>query len=126
MVLSNSKSVAEYLRTRIICHDVEEFWGLALNPACDLLAAKMLFRGTVDACFIHPRDVFRFALQTNASSLVVAHNHPSGACEPSRADVEMSRKLRLAGDLLQIPLVDHVIVVQDMHFSFADRFWRGG
>jgi DNA repair protein RadC len=122
MILSNSKCVADYLRGRFICPDVEEFWSLALNPGCELLAAKMLFRGTVDCCLIHPRDVFRFALQTNATTLVVGHNHPSGNCEPSRADIAMTKKLRAGGELLQIPVVDHVIVGAESHFSFADRF----
>ena len=124
MELSSSKTVAQFLRPEMENSDAEEFWALALNSLCHLIRARMLFRGTVDACFIHPRDVFRFALICNASSLIVAHNHPSGICVPSQADVQLSHNLKRAGVLLQIPILDHIIVTSDSHFSFAESLWR--
>ena len=57
----------------------------------------MLFRGTVDSCFVHPRDVFRFALLANATSIIVGHNHPSGVSTPSPADEELTGNLRKSG-----------------------------
>lgn len=106
-----------YLQTRI-CSEVEEFWGLALNTQSELLGAECLFRGSVDACFFHPRDIFRFAYRHNASSLIVAHNHPSGNLEPSDGDREVTRQLLKAAKILQVPVVDHLILAGSQFFSF--------
>ena len=73
--------------------DIEEFWAVALNAQNEVIAARCLFRGTVDACFFHPRDVFRFACLNNASSVLVAHNHPSGSVEPSIEDLRLTKQL---------------------------------
>ncbi len=108
--LSNSEKVAGYLKSQIQRAEVEEFWVMALNPQCVLIESRMLFRGTVDHCFIHPRDVFRFGILHNASFLIVGHNHPSGNCVPSIQDVKMTRRLMTLGRLIQIPVLDHVIV----------------
>jgi DNA repair protein RadC len=121
--LINSKMAAHFFRRKIESIDVEEFWVAALNPQCQVIEARMLFRGTVDSCMIHPRDIFRFGLTWNATSLLVAHNHPSGSCEPSEADIRMSYRLRKAGELVQIPVIDHIIVTPNRHYSFADRGW---
>ena len=104
--------------------DVEEFWALALGPRKNLLASKMLFRGTVDRCPIHPRDVFRFACMANASSILVAHNHPGNDPEPSEEDFAITERLMCAGELLEIPVVDHLIVAKGGYASFASRGWR--
>lgn len=106
-----------YLQARI-CTDVEEFWVLALNPQKDLLAAECLFRGTVDVCLFHPRDIFRFAYRHNASTLIVAHNHPSGNLEPSDRDREVTLQLVRAARILQVPVVDHLILAGESYFSF--------
>lgn len=103
--------------------DVEEFWALALNSQKRLLRSKMLFRGTVDRCQIHPRDVFRFACLENASSILVAHNHPSADATPSEEDLEITERLIIAGNLLEIPVIDHLIVSRDGYSSFANSDW---
>src|SRR6185312_5767265 len=82
--------------------------------------AACLFRGTVDGCFFHPRDVFRYAIVHNASALIVAHNHPSGSPRPSPEDIEITRQLEAAGELLQVPIVDHVIITRRGYFSFLE------
>ena len=81
----------------------------------------MLFRGTVDSCLIHPRDIFRFACVNNASSLLIAHNHPSQDCTPSDHDHSITKRLVKAGKLLQMPIVDHVILTDEDYYSFADN-----
>ena len=123
MNIRDSRKAARFLRRQMKSCEVEEFWVIALNPSCDVIACKMLFRGTVDSCFIHPRDIFRFALLNNASSLLVGHNHPSGSFSPSAADQELTCRLREAGKLLQIPLVDHIIIGREGFFSFAQSGW---
>ncbi len=124
MQITNSLETANFLRLKIQCHDVEEFWAIALNPYCTIIHCSMLFRGTVDSCLVHPRDIFRFGIIFNASSIIVVHNHPSGNCFPSDADIKMSSKIKEAGLLLQIPLTDHVIITARTHYSFADSYWK--
>lgn len=99
--------------------DVEEFWALALGPRKELLRAAMLFRGTVDECRVHPRDIFRFAVRENASSLLLAHNHPSRDPEPSPQDLLLTEALLFAADVFEIAIVDHLIITQETFTSLA-------
>jgi DNA repair protein RadC len=103
--------------------DAEEFWVLALGPKKTLLNKKMVFRGTVDSCLVHPRDVFRFACLENASSLLVAHNHPSGDLLPSLEDLRFTRQLVKAAGLMEIPIVDHLIVTRSGYSSLKSDGW---
>lgn len=124
--LASSDSVADYLRASITDWSAEEFWVFALNSKCNLIAGRMLFKGSVDQCFTHPRDIFRFALIHNASSIVVGHNHPSGDHDPSAHDIKVTHQLMRIGKLLQIPVLDHVIVVKEepQYFSYL-KFSHG-
>lgn len=108
---------------RLVSNDTEELWALALDPKKALLGRRMIFRGTVDACLVHPRDIFRFACLTNASSLIVAHNHPSGDLYPSEQDILFTRQLIRASRLLEIPVLDHLILTSNGFSSFAREGW---
>ncbi|MEQ1878385.1 MAG: JAB domain-containing protein [Bdellovibrionia bacterium] len=121
MEVTNSRTAHELLRPFLLGNEVEEFWAIALGSTKRVIRIQMIFRGTVDACLVHPRDVFRFALTMNASSLLVAHNHPSGDNRPSQEDLALTKRLADAGKLLQIPLIDHLILADDGFFSLADR-----
>lgn len=113
-----------YLTLReMVSTDVEEFWCLALGPKKELIASKMLFRGTVDSCLAHPRDVFRFAVSVNASAVLIAHNHPSGETIPSMEDLRFTRQLVTAATLMEIPVVDHVIVATEGYTSMRNDGW---
>lgn len=81
----------------------------------------MLFRGTVDACTVHPRDIFRFGCLQNASQLIIAHNHPSGDPQPSEPDLEFTERLIKVGWAIEIPIVDHLILTPDTYFSMAEK-----
>lgn len=107
----------------LIGRDVEEFWALALGPKKNLIASRMIFRGTVDSCVVHPREIFRFAYQTNASSLLVAHNHPSGDLIPSMEDLRFTRQLVNAAALMEIPIVDHLILTETGYASLRAEGW---
>ena len=98
----------------------EEVWAIALNPQLQVLGTAMIFRGTVDQCQIHPRDIFRFLIEKNASSFILAHNHPSLEVYPSDRDYALTRKIQRSGLLMQIPLQDHVIFSEEKYFSMAD------
>jgi DNA repair protein RadC len=90
--------------------DREVFLALALSTASRVIGAHLCHTGTVDASVASPREVFKFCLLVNARSVIVAHNHPSGNLEPSRADVAVSIRLKKAGENLDIPLVDSLVV----------------
>ena len=107
----------------LMVNEVEEFWALGLGPKKTLLGSRMIFRGTVDACLVHPRDIFRFACLQNASSLIVAHNHPSGDNRPSEQDLLFTRQLIRGSRFLQIPVLDHLIITQSGFSSFAREGW---
>lgn len=103
--------------------DIEEFWVLALGPKKSLISSKMIFRGTVDSCLVHPRDIFRFACQANASSVLIAHNHPSGDLIPSYEDLRFTQQIVSASALMQIPVVDHLIVTRNGYTSLRVDGW---
>jgi DNA repair protein RadC len=109
----------------LMTSEVEEFWALALGPTKTVLRNKMIFRGTVDACLVHPRDIFRFACLENASSLIVAHNHPSGDSRPSEQDLVFTNQLLEAACIIEIPILDHLIITRTGFSSFAREGWCG-
>ena len=96
---------------------------MALNSSKKPIAIRCLFRGTVDQCMVHPRDIFRFSLLTNASSLLLAHNHPSGDPKPSQLDIEFTRQMIKASRFMEIPVIDHIVLGESSYWSFADNGW---
>ena len=103
-------------------YDREVFLAVALSTASRVIGAHVCHIGTVDASVASPREVFRFALLCNARSILVAHNHPSGNTEPSRADVAVSKKLKAAGEAVDITLVDSLVCGYDGRYtSLAER-----
>jgi DNA repair protein RadC len=97
--------------------DREVFLVLALSTAGRLIGVHAAHTGTLDASVASPREVFKFALLCNARSVVVAHNHPSGNLVPSSADVQVTRQLKAAGDVLTIPVVDSLVVGFDGQYT---------
>ncbi|MCD1275645.1 MAG: DNA repair protein RadC [Candidatus Nanogingivalaceae bacterium] len=94
----------------------EYFVCLTLDGANRLIAKRVVTIGTLTASLVHPREVFADAIADRAASIIVAHNHPSGGLEASVADREVTNRLRQAGELLGISLVDHIIITKD-HFQ---------
>jgi DNA repair protein RadC len=90
--------------------DREHFWALALNTKNRLLRLVEVSVGSLNASIVHPRELFKEAVRVSAASLVVVHNHPSGDPTPSGADLQLTRRLVRAGDVLGIELVDHVVI----------------
>lgn len=113
-----------YGQLRHLAHlRVEEVWLLTLHANKRLTGRLMLFRGTVDHCLAHPRDIFRAACRLNASGIILGHNHPSGELEPSPEDQEWTLRIRRLARLMEIELIDHLIVTDQGYWSFADRGW---
>ena len=117
--LTKSQHVFQLLKP-IVCHHTEEFWVIALKPNKRVQKIYRIFKGTVDSCPYHPREVFRFLCLNGASSFIVAHNHPSQDPAPSHSDIQITKRLKKLSLLMEIPLVDHVIITNDSYFSFLD------
>ena len=118
----SATNVARMLRPLLADEPVEVFVSLLLNGKHRVVAFAEVSRGTLTTSLVHPREVFGPALRLAAAAIVVAHNHPSGDPEPSVEDLAVTRRLRDAGKLLGVPLLDHVILgADDAYRSLRDR-----
>ena len=86
---------------------------LLLDTKNNVMKRQMVFLGSLNSSIIHPREIFALAIQHRAASIIIVHNHPSGAPEPSREDIAATKQLKQAGDIIQVPLLDHVIIGDD-------------
>jgi DNA repair protein RadC len=109
-ILNRAELIANYLSPVAVGLEIEKFWVLCLNRKNRLLKRVEVTSGTATAALAHPREVFRVAIRESSSAIVCAHNHPSGDCAPSSADVQLTRLLREAARTVEIDLLDHVIV----------------
>ena len=112
-VISSWTALLAYARVAMANASREQFRVLFLDKKNQLIADEVLNEGTVDHAPVYPREVMRRALELSASSLILAHNHPSGDPTPSRADVEMTRQIQDAGRALGISIHDHIVVGRD-------------
>lgn len=99
----------------------EEFWIILLNQANRQLGVHFISKGGLSGTVVDPKIIFKIALEENAAAIILAHNHPSGNLEPSDADLEITRKLVKAGELLEIRVLDHLIITENTFFSLADE-----
>lgn len=121
-VLNSPHKVRDYLRLALGHTPHEVFMALFLDAQNRLIADRELFRGTLTQTSVYPREVVKEALAHNAAAVIFAHNHPSGAAEPSRADELLTRTLREALALVDIRVLDHIIVAgPGATVSFAER-----
>jgi DNA repair protein RadC len=99
----------------------EEFWLICTNRAQHILATRKISEGGLSATVADPKKIFRIALECNATSIIVGHNHPSGEVEPSAQDDQLTWRLRNAGKMLDCTLLDHIIVTNHAYYSYADE-----
>lgn len=99
----------------------EEFWLLMLNKANEIFARERLSSGGMAGTVVDVKFFFKTALDARAAAAIAVHNHPSGNLQPSQADIELTRRLCKAGQLLDLPLLDHLIVSERGYYSFADE-----
>jgi len=99
----------------------EEFWILLLNRANRITSKHLVSKGGQAGTIADPKIIFNIALENHAASVILTHNHPSGNLKPSHADLELTRKLRSAGQFLDIPVLDHLIITDQGFLSFADE-----
>lgn len=110
VTLDSAEKVADYLRSAFDENPAQEaFYAVYLDRKNHPIGRHLVTLGTATSCLAHPREVFKGAILANAAALIVAHNHPSGNPEPSSADIRMTRVLRESAQVLDIPLLDHVV-----------------
>ena len=120
-VVTGVADTRRFLCARLRHHPYEVFAALFLDNRHRLIVYEELFRGSVAGASVHPREVVRRCLQHNAAAVVFAHNHPSGVAEPSRADREITERLRDALALIDVRVLDHFVVGDGEPVSFAER-----
>jgi DNA repair protein RadC len=108
--ISGPDDVVQLCGPQLRGSDREHFWCLALNTKNQLLRAIEVSVGSLNASIVHPRELFKEAVRLSAASVVVVHNHPSGDPTPSGADIQLTRRLVKAGDVLGIEVLDHVVI----------------
>lgn len=110
-----------YLKLKLATLEHEEFHCLFLDNQHALIKHECLFTGTIDGASVYPREVIKRALQLNAAALIFSHNHPSGICTPSQADITITKKLKDAASLLDIRALDHIIIGGITSYSLAQH-----
>lgn len=120
-VFESPSQVKDYLRLKLAALPHEVFAVLFLDAQHRLLAMEELFRGTLTQTSVYPREVVKRALAMNAAAVMLAHNHPSGVAEPSKADEYLTRTLQSALGLVDVRVLDHFVVAREQVVSFAER-----
>ena len=118
--IKSPDTTRQFLRMRLQPLESEHFCVLWLDNRHRVLTFEDLFQGTVDGAPVYPREVVRSALRWNAVAAILVHNHPSGQTEPSRADTKITQQIKDALRLIEVRLLDHLIVGDDI-FSFAEH-----
>jgi DNA repair protein RadC len=118
-VLENPQLTRQFLRHQIGALPYEVFGLLLLDNRHRLIRTEILFRGTIDGASVHPREVLRVVFDSNAAAVIVFHNHPSGIAEPSRADELITERLKVALELIEVRVLDHLIIGASHEYSFA-------
>lgn len=119
-VVSNSKDVANFLQAKFKDQLIEYFAVVFLNQSNKINHFEIISQGGITGTVADPRIILKIALEKNAVSLILSHNHPSGSLKPSLADKELTQKIKEAAKLLDIKVIDHLIVSDEGYFSFAD------
>jgi DNA repair protein RadC len=117
----SSESVFELMQPIIGELEHEEFWIVYLNNSNKVILKNQLSKGGITGTLVDVRLVLKNALEVGATGLILAHNHPSGALKPSKADKQITSKLQVAAESLDIKVLDHLIVTENAYFSFADE-----
>lgn len=124
--IGSSRDVDAAMRPRLADADVEHFIAIALDAKNRPIGELAIARGGLSACPVSPADVFRALLREAASGVIFVHNHPSGEPSPSPDDLAITERLRKAGEILGVRVLDHIIIGREGYFSFLDAGLLGG
>lgn len=122
-VFDNPEAVKGYLRLHLGAEPVEHFAVIFLDAQNRAIAFERMFTGTLTQTSVYPREVVQAALRYNASAVILAHNHPSGSVQPSKADEALTNTLKQTLALVDVRVLDHVIVSSTQALSMAERGW---
>lgn len=118
--VESSLEASQFFQSILPSNSKESFMALYLNTANVPLSFSIVSTGLVDRCMVHPREVFQPAIACGAATVIVAHNHPSDQLKPSPQDIEITAKLREVGNLIGIPVMDHLIITDFGYYSFLE------
>ncbi len=99
----------------------EQFWVIYLNHRLQILKKKMISSGGFTQTLVDIRKIFKYALEENATKIILSHNHPTGNLKPSMADINLTKKIIQAGQIIDIEVLDHLIITQNKYLSFLDE-----
>ena len=119
--ICSSRDVVALVGDEMRLYEQERFKILLLDTKNRLIRDETVSVGTLNASLVHPREVFRSAIRASSAGIIVCHNHPTGDCRPSREDGETTRRIREAGELVGIHLLDHIIIGDAEYYSYKDN-----
>ena len=119
--ITSSNDIYQLIKPELMDLQREEFWVMLLNRANRLIKKQQISSGGISGTVADPKIIFKAALDQYASSIILVHNHPSGNLKPSTADLNLTKKMKDAGNLLEIPVLDHIIFSDAGYLSFADE-----
>jgi len=119
--ITGPSDVSQVLRSKIGRSKQEHFLAIYVDGANNVIETRVVFKGTLNKCIVHPREIFAPAYEMRAAAVIIGHNHPSGNTEPSFEDISMTKKLSEAGSILGIEVLDHVIFTDTSYYSFKTQ-----
>lgn len=119
-VIGNSHDAYSILKNQLSDLRTEEFWAIFLNNSNKVIHISRLTQGGISQSIVDVRVLFKTALEHFSTGVIIAHNHPSGSLKPSKEDINITQKIKEAGKVLSIQLLDHIIITQNSYFSFSD------
>ena len=119
--ISSSRDAQKVIASLLTDLYHEEFWLILLNKANEVIARERMSSGGMAGTVVDTKMLFKAAIDARAAAIIAVHNHPSGNLQPSQADIDLTRRLRKAGELLDLPLLDHLIISERGYYSFADE-----
>ena len=121
VIIRSSDDIANYTMPRLRYCDREHFYAILLNTKNHVIASPLISIGTLSESLVHPRELFKEAINHSSSSIILVHNHPSGDPSPSREDIMMTRRIIEGGRLLDIQILDHVIIGDNTYISLREQ-----
>lgn len=119
--IKSAKDIFKLVMSEMLNVKNEMVIGIYLDARKRMVKKEIVFVGSLDSNIIHPREIFKLALQESAAAVIIVHNHPSGNPEPSDADIEATRQLMLAGEMIGIELLDHIIIADKRFISLREK-----
>lgn len=119
--INSAKEAAKILMPELSNLKKEHFIGLFLDSRKKVIKQETIFIGSLDSSVIHPREIFKTALAESAAAVIIAHNHPSGDPKPSEEDIEVTKQIVKAGDILGIQVLDHIIIGDNRYISLIEK-----